>query len=96
MEYKMIDLLVLVQDNEYHYIDSRQLDGTVAISKFNMRYVNGILTTPPQGYRFVTHDEMQTAMRQAALQLGFQVRSVTSAQIFRGRRCMTSRKRNCL
>ena len=90
-----------MQGNKYHYIVSRQLDGTVAIqdgSKFDspvelvqyhMRHVDGLLTTlkvpcrrsqgtPPQGYRFITHDEMQTAMRQAALQLGYQVRPATS------------------
>ena len=50
-----------------------------------MRKVDGLLTTlkqpccrrpgqPPQGYRFISHEEMQKAMRVAALQLGYQVR----------------------
>ena len=65
--------------------DGSKFGSPVDLVKYHMRHVDGLLTTlkvpckrlqgtPPQGYRFVTHEEMQTAMRQAALQLGYQVR----------------------
>lgn len=84
------------QNKKFHYIISRQQDGSVAIQdgtkfpsptelvQYHKRKVDGLLTTlqqpcprragqPPQGYRFISHEEMQAAMREAALLLGYQV-----------------------
>lgn len=65
--------------------DGAKFESPAKLVQYHMRHVDGLLTTlkvpcrrsqgtPPQGYRFITHEEMQTAMRQAALQLGYQVR----------------------
>ena len=86
----------LYQGKKFHYIISRQQDGSVAIQdgakfsspielvQYHTRKVDGLLTTlqspcrrrpgqPPQGYRFISHEEMQKTMREAALLLGYQV-----------------------
>lgn len=85
------------QGKKFHYIISRQQDGSVAIQdgakfsspielvQYHNKKVDGLLTTlqnpcrrragqPPQGYRFISHEEMQKTMREAALLLGYQVR----------------------
>lgn len=95
-------MLLSAQGSRYHYIITRQLDGSVGVNdgtkfdnptelvQYHTRHVDGLLTTlkvpcrrspgqPPQGYRFITHDEMQAAMREAALQLGYKVGVCVSA-----------------
>ena len=91
--------LMYPQSKKFHYIISRQQDGSVAIQdgvkfpspielvQYHTHKVDGLLTTlqlpcprragqPPQGYRFISHEEMQEAMREAALLLGYQVQCV--------------------
>lgn len=64
--------------------DGTKFSSTVELIQYHTRKVDGLLTTlttpccrrpgqSPRGYRFVSHEEMQTAMREAALQLGYQV-----------------------
>ncbi len=64
--------------------DGVKFDNTIELIQYHTRRVDGLLTTlktpccrnqgqPPQGYRFITHDEMRVAMREAALQLGYKV-----------------------
>ena len=66
--------------------DGTKFDNPVELVQYHTHHVDGLLTTlqvpccrshgqPPQGYRFITHDEMQAAMREAALQLGYKVRA---------------------
>ena len=87
---------MFLQAKKFHYIISRQQDGSVAIQdgakfpspielvQYHIRKVDGLLTTlqlpcarqagqPPHGYRFISHEDMQAAMREAALLLGYQV-----------------------
>ena len=64
--------------------DGVKFSNPVELVQYHTQCVDGLLTTlkipccripghPPQGYRFIGHDEMQAAMRQAALQLGYKV-----------------------
>ena len=66
--------------------DGTKFSTVVELIQYHNRKVDGLLTTlkrpcfrapgqPPQGYRFITLEEMQRAMREAALQLGYQVGS---------------------
>ncbi len=65
--------------------DGTKFSTPVELIQYHTKKVDGLLTTlkrpcyrapgqPPQGYRFITLEEMQIAMREAALQLGYQVR----------------------
>lgn len=67
--------------------DGVKFPSPIEIVQYHTRKVDGLLTTlqlpcprgagqPPQGYRFISHEEMQGAMREAALLLGYQVRCV--------------------
>ncbi|CAI8045899.1 Tyrosine-protein kinase ZAP-70 [Geodia barretti] len=94
------------QSKKFHYMISRQQDGSVAIQdgakfpgpielvQYHTRKVDGLLTTlqvpcarragqPPQGYRFISHEDMQAAMREAALLLGYQEHQVNDALLKR-------------
>lgn len=94
------------QNKKFHYIISRQQEGSVAIQdgakfptpielvQYHTHKVDGLLTTlkvpcsrragqPPQGYRFISHEEMQGAMREAALLLGYQEHQVNDALLKR-------------
>lgn len=64
--------------------DGTKFSTVVELIQYHTKKVDGLLTTlkrpcfrapgqPPQGYRFITLEEMQRAMREAALQLGYQV-----------------------
>ena len=64
--------------------DGTKFSTPVELIQYHTKKVDGLLTTlkrpcyrgpgqPPQGYRFITLEEMQIAMREAALQLGYQV-----------------------
>ena len=66
--------------------DGAKFASPLELIQYYTRKVDGLLTTlttpccrrpgqPPAGYRFITHEEMQTAMREAALLLGYQVHS---------------------
>ena len=66
--------------------DGAKFASPLELIQYYTRKVDGLLTTlttpccrrpgqPPAGYRFITHEEMQQAMREAALLLGYQVRS---------------------
>ena len=65
--------------------DGAKFPSPIELVQYHTRKVDGLLTTlqvpcarragqPPQGYRFITHEDMQAAMREAALLLGYQVR----------------------
>ena len=64
--------------------DGTKFESPIELVQYHSRKVDGLLTTllhpccrrpgqPPQGYRFITHEEMQQAMREGALLLGYQV-----------------------
>ena len=64
--------------------DGAKFASPLELIQYYTRKVDGLLTTlttpycrrpgqPPAGYRFITHEEMQEAMREAALLLGYQV-----------------------
>ena len=64
--------------------DGTKFDSPVDLVRYHTQKVDGLLTLlkkpccrrqgqPPQGYRFISHEEMQKAMREAALLLGYQV-----------------------
>lgn len=65
--------------------DGAKFDSPIELIQYHTKKVDGLITTlkqpccrlpgqPPQGYRFISHEEMQMAMREAALLLGYQVR----------------------
>lgn len=65
--------------------DGAKFDSPIELIQYHTKTVDGLITTlkqpccrlpgqPPQGYRFISHEEMQMAMREAALLLGYQVR----------------------
>ena len=65
--------------------DGTKFDSPVELVRYHGQKVDGLLTTlvhpcrrapgqAPKGYRFITHEEMQQAMREGALLLGYQVR----------------------
>lgn len=64
--------------------DGAKFASPLELIQYYTKKVDGLLTTltspcvrrpgqPPAGYRFITHEEMQLAMREAALLLGYQV-----------------------
>ena len=76
--------------------DGVKFDSPVDLVHYHSQKVDGLLTTlvhpccrkagqQPQGYRFITHDEMQQAMREGALLLGYQV---MERERERGRGCL--------
>ena len=76
------------QDGTVAIQDGAKFASPLELIQYYTRKVDGLLTTlttpccrrpgqPPSGYRFITHDEMQQAMREAALLLGYQVRVCT-------------------
>ena len=79
--------------------DGTKFDSPVDLVRYHGQKIDGLLTTlvhpcrrppgqPPQGYRFITHDEMQQAMREGALLLGYQVRRNESLIMNSGTECM--------
>ena len=78
--------------------DGAKFPSPIELVQYHTRKVDGLLTTlqspcarrtgqPPQGYRFISHEEMQAAMREAALLLGYQVCVVYSG--FLHRKCLS-------
>ena len=64
--------------------DGTKFESPMELVQHHSRKVDGLFTTlkqpcarrhgqPPQGYRFISHDEMKQAMREGALLLGYQV-----------------------
>jgi hypothetical protein len=64
--------------------DGVKFESPIDLIHYHMKKVDGLLTVltqpcrrrpgqPPQGYRFISHEEMQQAMREGALLLGYQV-----------------------
>ena len=64
--------------------DGTKFENPRELVLYHSQKVDGLLTTlrhpccrkhgsPPKGYRFITHAEMQQAMREGALLLGYQV-----------------------
>lgn len=71
--------------------DGAKFATPLELIQYYTKKVDGLLTTlttpccrrpgqPPSGYRFITHEEMQQAMREAALLLGYQVRYTVPEQ----------------
>lgn len=65
--------------------DGTKFDNPIDLVQYHAKKVDGLLTVlvhpccrrpgqAPKGYRFISHQEMQMAMREAALLLGYQVR----------------------
>lgn len=74
--------------------DGAKFASPLELIQYYTRKVDGLLTTlttpccrrpgqPPAGYRFITHEEMQQAMREAALLLGYQEFQVNDALLKR-------------
>lgn len=74
--------------------DGTKFDSPVDLVRYHGQKIDGLLTTlvhpcrrppgqPPQGYRFITHDEMQQAMREGALLLGYQEHQINDALLKR-------------
>ena len=72
------------QDGSVAIQDGTKFPSPIELVQYHTRKVDGLLTTlqvpcarrtgqPPQGYRFISHEDMQAAMREAALLLGYQV-----------------------
>ena len=72
------------QDGSVAIQDGTKFDSPIELVQYHTRKVDGLLTTlkkasnrlpgqPPHGYRFISHEDMQKAMREAALLLGYQV-----------------------
>ena len=66
--------------------DGRRFDGPVELVSYHQQKADGLfvrLTKPicrrpgvqPRGYRFISHADMQKAMKDAAIQLGYEVRA---------------------
>ena len=64
--------------------DGGKFSSPIELVQYHKGQGDGLLTTlqnpcrrrpgqPPQGYRFISHEEMQKTMREAALLLGYQV-----------------------
>ena len=64
--------------------DGTRFENPIDLVHYHSKKVDGLLTTlrhpscrkpgtPPMGYRFISHAEMQRAMTEAALLLGYQV-----------------------
>lgn len=64
--------------------DGTKFNSPIELIQYYCRHVDGLLTTlkhpcsrkygePPRGYRFITQEEMNKAMTEAALLLGYQV-----------------------
>ena len=73
------------QDGSVAIQDGTKFNSPIELVQYHTKKVDGLLTTlkrpacrrpgqPPQGYRFISHEDMQKAMREAALLLGYQVR----------------------
>nr|BAA81723.2 protein tyrosine kinase [Ephydatia fluviatilis] len=74
--------------------DGAKFDSPIELIQYHTKKVDGLITTlkqpccrlpgqPPQGYRFISHEEMQMAMREAALLLGYQEHQVKDALVKR-------------
>jgi len=64
--------------------DGAKFDSLSELIQYHTRHIGGLLTTlkvvcrrnpnqAPQGYRFISHDELQKTMREVALLLGYKV-----------------------
>ncbi len=64
--------------------DGTKFENPLELVHYHSKKIDGLLTTlrhpccrmhgaPPKGYRFISHAEMQQAMREGALLLGYQV-----------------------
>lgn len=72
--------------------DGRKFDGPVELVKYHQQKADGLfvrLTKPifrrpgvqPRGYRFISHADMQKAMKDAARQLGYEVSACVCAYV---------------
>ena len=72
------------QDGSVAIQDGTKFNSPIELVQYHTKKVDGLLTTlkhpacrrpgqPPQGYRFISHEDMQIAMREAALLLGYKV-----------------------
>lgn len=78
--------------------DGTKFENPVELVQYHSHKIDGLFTTlrhpcrrmqghPPKGYRFISHAEMQQAMRDGALLLGYQVRCSLKAFSYGSIKC---------